>query len=209
MTIVTFILGIILVAAGAGGLAASFNLLPTELGLLYAACGATLVSGGVVTFAIGVAVLRLEALTDAVNFAASGDGAATTDEAAQSAHAEEHVALQPAAVTAEAEAVESADAAPPPIPAAALVAPAGGDVPDEPAIEESVEAEVGGSGGAELELALAETAAPPTLVGRYSAGGADYKIFSDGSIEAETAGGAFRFSSMAEFKSYLASERAS
>jgi hypothetical protein len=50
--------------------------------------------------------------------------------------------------------------------------------------------------------------AAPTLVGHYSAGGANYKIFSDGSIEAETEGGAFRFASMDDFKSYLARERA-
>ena len=71
MTIVTFVLGLVLIAAGAGGLVASFDLLPTELGLLYACCGAILVSGGVVTVAIGVAVLRLEALTQMVHFAAA------------------------------------------------------------------------------------------------------------------------------------------
>ena len=43
----------------------------------------------------------------------------------------------------------------------------------------------------------AEPEAPPTLVGRYSAGGANYMIFSDGSIEAETENGAFKFASMA------------
>ena len=71
MTIVTFVLGLVLIAAGAGGLVASYDLLPTELGLLYACCGAILVSGGVVTVAIGVAVLRLEALTQMVHFAAA------------------------------------------------------------------------------------------------------------------------------------------
>ena len=74
MTIVTFVLGLVLIAAGAGGLVASFDLLPTELGLLYACCGAILVSGGVVTVAIGVAVLRLEALTQMVHFAAAVEG---------------------------------------------------------------------------------------------------------------------------------------
>jgi len=54
MTVVTFVLGLVLIAAGAGGLVASYDLLPTELGLLYACCGAILVSGGVVTVAIGV-----------------------------------------------------------------------------------------------------------------------------------------------------------
>jgi hypothetical protein len=49
--------------------------------------------------------------------------------------------------------------------------------------------------------------APLTLVGRYSAGGANYSIFSDGSIEAETDQGAFHFASMSEFKAYVAARR--
>jgi hypothetical protein len=50
-------------------------------------------------------------------------------------------------------------------------------------------------------------APPPTLVGRYSAGGANYSIFSDGSIEAETDEGEFKFKSMNEFKAYIANKR--
>lgn len=49
---------------------------------------------------------------------------------------------------------------------------------------------------------------PTTLVGRYTAGGANYSIFSDGSIEAETEQGAFHFASMNEFKAYVAAKRA-
>ena len=56
---------------------------------------------------------------------------------------------------------------------------------------------------AEIEQALAEPEGPPALVGHYSAGGANYKIFSDGSIEAEMETGAFRFASMDDFKAYL------
>jgi hypothetical protein len=48
----------------------------------------------------------------------------------------------------------------------------------------------------------------PTIVGRYSAGGANYSIFSDGSIEAETEDGAYRFASMSEFKAFVAGKRA-
>jgi hypothetical protein len=55
--------------------------------------------------------------------------------------------------------------------------------------------------------APAESAAPPTLVGRYSAGGASYNIFSDGSIEAQTSQGDYRFASMSEFKAFLAAQR--
>jgi hypothetical protein len=60
------------------------------------------------------------------------------------------------------------------------------------------------------EGAPMEDNSPPatTLVGRYSAGGANYSIFSDGSIEAETEQGAYRFSSMSEFKAFVAAKRA-
>src|SRR5208283_2540542 len=114
MTIVTFVLGLVLIAAGAGGLVASFDLLPTELGLLYACCGAILVSGGVVTVAIGVAVLRLEALTQMVHFAATVEdlpeeaevAAAAPHAHANMAHddmAHDHMAHEPDAAPADME----------------------------------------------------------------------------------------------------------
>ena len=57
------------------------------------------------------------------------------------------------------------------------------------------------------EHAIETPERPPTLIGRYSAGGANYMIFEDGSIEAETADGAFKFASMGDFKRYLADRR--
>lgn len=59
-----------------------------------------------------------------------------------------------------------------------------------------------------VEKALAEPEAGPHIVGRYSAGGAKYAIYSDGSIEAETGEGGFRFASMDEFKAYIANRNA-
>jgi hypothetical protein len=216
MTIVTFVLGLVLIAAGAGGLVASFDLLPTELGLLYACCGAILVSGGVVTVAIGVAVLRLEALTQMVHFAAAVEDLPEEAEvaaAALHAHdqmAHDHMAHEPDAAPADMEtAAEEGDAhvvESPPVDAHAAAEEPPELALTEAPVEEGVVA--GAPSVADLEQALAAAAAPPTLVGHYSAGGANYKIFSDGSIEAETEGGAFRFASMDEFKSYLASERA-
>ena len=94
----------------------------------------------------------------------------------------------------------------PPVDGHAAAAEPVEEAPTEAPVEEGAVA--GAPSVAELEQALAAAAAPPTLVGHYSAGGANYKIFSDGSIEAETEGGAFRFASMDEFKAYLASERA-
>jgi hypothetical protein len=48
-----------------------------------------------------------------------------------------------------------------------------------------------------------EPQGPPSLIGSYSSAGANYKIFSDGSIEAETSEGTFKFASMADFKRHL------
>lgn len=59
------------------------------------------------------------------------------------------------------------------------------------------------------EAALAEeeagaAAAAPTVVGTYSAGGNLYVMYSDGSIEAETGRGVFKFASLDELKNYIA-----
>ena len=43
----------------------------------------------------------------------------------------------------------------------------------------------------------------PAEVGRYNAGGATYVMFSDGSIEAETDTGAYRFASMSELRDFI------
>ena len=43
----------------------------------------------------------------------------------------------------------------------------------------------------------------PTVVGRYNAGGAAYVMYSDGSIEAETDNGTFRFGSMDELRDFI------
>jgi hypothetical protein len=48
---------------------------------------------------------------------------------------------------------------------------------------------------------------PPSLIGSYSSAGANYKIFADGSIEAETSEGTFKFASMNDFKRHLVERR--
>ena len=44
----------------------------------------------------------------------------------------------------------------------------------------------------------------PTVVGTYNSGGNSYVMFSDGSIEAETPEGVFRFNSLDELKEFIA-----
>jgi hypothetical protein len=59
----------------------------------------------------------------------------------------------------------------------------------------------------EAEEILARPEPSPKIVGRYSAGGAQYRIYSDGSIEAETDEGQFKFASMSEFKAFVAGRK--
>jgi hypothetical protein len=56
---------------------------------------------------------------------------------------------------------------------------------------------------AEAETDAAE-APPPTIVGTYNSGGNFYVMYSDGSIEAETPAGKFRFDSLDELKEFIA-----
>ncbi|MGD0641870.1 MAG: hypothetical protein ABSC22_14070 [Roseiarcus sp.] len=195
MTILTFILGLLLVVAGAGWLIGSINMLPTEIGLIYILCGTLALSAGVMTIAIGVLTRRLDVFAVAVESLESRaswrDAPATREEPVAphepEAHGEEEprepiIGEEPAAVEGDSTALAE----------------------DEPVNENR-------SGHlptmATIEHALGEPEAAPTLVGHYSAGGANYKIFSDGSIEAETESGAFKFASMADFKAYLAGAR--
>lgn len=50
-----------------------------------------------------------------------------------------------------------------------------------------------------------EAAGKPTVVGTYDSGGNHYVMFSDGSIEADTPNGVFRFGSLDELKDFIAS----
>src|ERR1700729_482076 len=62
MAVLIFALSLILLAAGAASGYASLDLLPTSVGVLYALAGAVAVCAAVVTFAIGVAIRRIDRL---------------------------------------------------------------------------------------------------------------------------------------------------
>jgi hypothetical protein len=59
--------------------------------------------------------------------------------------------------------------------------------------------------GAPTEEAGPEAPSKPTVVGTYDSGGNHYVMFSDGSIEADTPNGVFRFASLDELKDFIAS----
>jgi hypothetical protein len=53
----------------------------------------------------------------------------------------------------------------------------------------------------------ASGASPATLVRRYESGGVSYQLYSDGSIEAQTESGSYRFNSLAELRTFIEDKR--
>ena len=191
VTILIFFLSFILLLAGAASGYESIDLLPTSVGVLYALAGAVAVCAAVITFAIAVLIRRIDGLRKLLPQSARSSlfpvGFGVTP-SAETALAEQ---LSAAPLTSETEVGEKAgeelrleDESPININRA-------GHLPSLEAIETVLETPE-------------EPQGPPTLIGSYSSAGANYKIFADGSIEAETNEGTFTFASMADFKRHLA-----
>lgn len=174
MAILIFVLSLLLLIAAAASGYQSLNLLPTGLGVLYALAGAVAVCAAVLTFAMGVMIQRIDALTKLVqqfHTPATFETPPSTTTAPTEAYA--------AAPAFEAEAPETEEESP-------ININRTGHLPSLETIEETPEPK-----------------APPNLIGSYSSAGANYRIFADGSIEAETSEGTFKFASMADFKRHL------
>ena len=186
MAILIFVLSLILLAAGAASGYASLDLLPTSDGLLYAFAGAVAVCAAAVTFALAVAIRRIDGLATVIRESVSP---AISD-------------IAPASEAAEPEEVYAA-------PAVEADAPESLGEPLAPEDESPININRAGHLPSleTVETALETPQAPPSLVGSYSSGGANYKIFADGSIEAELSEGTLKFSSMNEFKGYLVEKK--
>ncbi len=195
MSILIFVLSLILLIAAAASGYASVDLLPTSTGVLYALAGAVAACAAVVTFALAVLIRRVDRLTKLApqsarpSILSAGFGVTPSTEAASA----EEVSAAPSAI--EAEAPESVDE----VPAAEDESPINinraGHLPSLETIETVLETPD-------------EPQGPPSLIGSYSSAGANYKIFSDGSIEAETSAGTFQFASMSDFKRHLSETKA-
>ena len=185
MAVLIFALSLILLVAGAAGGYASLDLLPTSDGVLYALAAAVAVCAAVVTFAIGVAIRRIDRLAKLIRQSVSpapGDIAP----ASETAQAEE------VPVATEAESTESLAEAVAPEDESPININRAGHLPSLDAIE----------------TVLETPEEPPSMIGSYSSAGANYKIFADGSIEAELPEGTFKFASMSDFKRHLAEAKA-
>jgi hypothetical protein len=195
VAILIFILSLILLVAAAASGYQSLDLLPTSTGVLYALAGAVAACGAVVTFAIGVLTSRIGALTKLVRESAGPLALPVALEAATSAEtaSAETVSAAPSAIETEFpasrdEAAGAEDESP-------INFNRSGHLPSLETIETALETPE-------------EPQGPPTLIGSYSSAGANYKIFSDGSIEAETGEGTFQFASMGDFKRHLSETKA-
>jgi hypothetical protein len=194
VAILIFILSFVLLIAAAASGYESLDLLPTSIGLLYALIGAVAACGAVVTFAIGALTWRIGALTELVRQSAGPLALPIAFEAAPSAETAPAgtVSVAPSAVEAGLPATGEARGAEDESP---INFNRSGHLPSLEAIETVLETPE-------------EPQGPPALIGSYSSAGANYKIFSDGSIEAETSEGTFQFASMSDFKHHLSEAKA-
>jgi hypothetical protein len=190
MAILIFVLSLILLIAGAASGYQSVDLLPTSIGVLYALSAAVAVCAAVVTFAIAVAIRRIDTLTklvrqsDGPSIFRPGFGVTPLPDTTPA----EEVAAAPSAT--EAGPLESANEA-------------RGAEDDESPINFNRSGHLPSLEAIETVLETPESDEPPSLIGSYSSAGANYKIFADGSIEAETTEGTFKFASMSDFKRHL------
>jgi hypothetical protein len=201
MAILIFILSLVLLVAGVAGGYQSLDLLPDGLGVLYALAGAVGVAAAVVTFAIGVAIWRIDALAKVVR------------ESAALATLDRTLASEPARAT-----VDTAHKNEPAPVEDAVVAPLAVEAGTPESVNQPLQAEdespinINRAGHLPsldaIETVLETPESPPSMIASYSSAGANYKIFADGSIEAETSEGTFKFASMSDFKHHLVEAKA-
>jgi hypothetical protein len=191
VAIFIFLLSFILLLAAVASGYESIDLLPTSTGLLYALTGAVAACAAVITFAIAVLIRRIDTLRKLLpeaarsSFFPAGFGVTPSGETALAGE----VSAAPSAI--EADSIDSLNEAP--------------RVEDESPININRAGHLPSLEGLETVLETPEEPqGPPSLIGSYSSAGANYKIFADGSIEAETNEGTFNFASMDDFKRHLA-----
>ena len=184
MAIFIFLLALILALAGGGALVASIDLMPTDVGMLYAGCGVIALSAACIVVALGALIVRIDRIGARVN-------SALLAEEAHTAHIDAHPV-----------------AAPPPAPSPENPPPASEKKPDNEEEEPVNENRAGHLPTLEeIEQTIAHPEPPARLIGRYSAGGANYAIYADGSVEAEMAEGQYNFASMNDFRAFLENRR--
>ncbi len=184
-------------------------------GSVFTACGALL--AGITTAVARLQNLESEFahLSDRLGRAQAPSFASSADMVAERASSGERSSVPPLVTVPEVKEHRDLDITPepilsaPPAPEAAagpLPAQKSSEKQEPPAVvpdlEESIFEREPAPEAAPAEAA--EKPTPPTIVGTYNSGGNFYVMYSDGSIEAETPAGKFRFDSLDELKEFIA-----
>lgn len=201
-------LGGILVVAGAVSMISGWDIVQVERGWTMVISGATALSAGVVTIAIGLLIGAVQGLR------------ADAPARAQPSVAKASSLKAPPAPPAESPKPPAEIEAPPASSAdirsgrqsAAWIDEELARANAEPAFEFEPPPDVAPPADAEASRSrpLANATAekrPPAPVGRYAFGGASYVLYDDGSIETETADGARRFASLAELRAHIGADK--
>jgi len=197
VAILIFLLSLILLIAAAASGYQSLDLLPTGIGVLYALAAAVAACAAVLTFAIAVLVRRIDRLAKLVAQSASPSAFPAPPEIPPSTETALAGDVYAAPFAIETGASETVRGSPEPFDEAVagedqspINLNRAGRLPSLETIETVLETPE-------------EPQGPPGLIGSYSSAGANYRIFADGSIEAETSEGTFKFASMDDFKRHL------
>ena len=205
MSYVVFLLSLLLLTAGVAGAYFSLDLLPTSMGMLYALSGAGAAIMAVVVLTVGILIRRIDRLAKTIRDREPIPIMAHPPRVPASAPFEPAVVTPEPAPEPETMSEPFPEGDEPATPGAAEPALTEAPEEDEEPINENRVGHLPTL--AAIEHAIETPEHPPALIGRYSSGGANYMIFADGSIEAETEEGAYKFGSMGDFKRYLAERR--
>jgi outer membrane biosynthesis protein TonB len=215
MAVVLFVVAFAMVVAGLAAIYDGYAIVMIEKGWTKVIAGAVGASAGFLLFGV-VAVLahlkRIAAGLEALRPPA-GDFEAPSRQPPQSAEAlaagidAALAASVPGPGQAPEVPISAALAEPSPQNAPTAPEPPPVQAPDEPAAPEPLRApERRADSASEAPQAAPKPAAgqPPTVVGTYSSGGNTYVMYSDGSIQAQTPTGLFRFDTLDELKAFIA-----
>jgi hypothetical protein len=215
-----FALYIVALAMVAGGLSAIYlgsDIIVMERGWTMVISGAVIAAAGALLAGVATAVARLQAIEH--EFAVLRDRLARSDfDAATSLLATPRKSTSareaggaPGMAAAGLSAHRGFEIAPEPRlgDAAAAAGPLSSQSARQPAADEALIEADGGKVAADEQATAAhseaaEVAGAATVVGTYNSGGNFYIMYSDGSIEAETPAGKFRFTSLDELKDFIA-----
>jgi hypothetical protein len=195
MVIALYLIALAMIGGGAAAVAYGWGIVLNERGWTMVIAGTVALSGGLLLLGIGVVAGRIRRIERELSVF------------------RDHVARLGAGFplrSFEAERAPAAEISGPPLARSEAVSPSVGqeeqavlkaaDVIPEPAPPEA-------SPGLRpvADAPKAPEPAAPTVVGTYNSGGNAYVMFSDGSIEADTPSGHYRFKSLDELKDFIAS----